>query len=334
MLRLPPIDLVRPQGLREALVLLDATPAPRILGGGTDLLVALKQGLGSTVGAATPLLSLRHLPLAGIRQDGDAWTLGAGTTLWELGRWRPSGALAALSDAARQVAAPPIQSRGTLGGNLCLDNRCFFYNQSRFWRSSRPACYKAGGAVCHVAPGGDRCHACHQADLPPVLLALGAEVQVQSNAGSRTAPVASLYSGDGRSPLTLAARDLITAVTIPRPAARSGAAWEKIRMRKGLDFALASAAAFVECGEDGTCRRARIVLGSVGTSPIPVPEAEEALCGRRPDEKTFEDVAAAARRAARPMKNTDLTPAYRRRVAGVAAKRAAERAWRAAAAPL
>lgn len=330
MLRVPPCRVVAPQSVEAASAALASTPAPRILGGGTDLLVALKQGHGAG-SQPVQLLSLAGLGLSGIDAKPGSCTIGAATTLWDLIRWRPAGVLAVVSEAARQVAAPPIQSRATLGGNLCLDARCFHYNQSTFWRSSRPACFKAGGSVCHVAPGGNRCFACHQGDLAPVLIALGATAQVLGRDGTRTAPVESLYTGDGRSPLSLAPGELLASVSLCVPATRAGAGWEKIRMRKGLDFAVASAAASVELGDDGRCLRARVVLGAVGSGPIRVPEAEEALRGNSLDDAVLEKVATAARGAARPMKNVDLTPAYRKQVAGVAAKRAVERAWQRAA---
>ncbi|NTU60007.1 MAG: hypothetical protein HGA98_02985 [Deltaproteobacteria bacterium] len=326
MLRLPPLSTLRPTSLAEATAALGSAPPPRILGGGTDLVPSLKLGLGGA--AALQLLSVEGLGLAGIEQRDGAWTLGAATPLWDLIRWKPAGALGAISEAARSIAAPPIQSRATLGGNLCLDTRCFHYNQSTFWRSSRPVCFKAGGDVCHVAPGGNRCFACHQADLPPVLIALGASADIRGARGPRTVPVEALYTGDGRAPLSLAPDELLAGVSVPTPPKGAGAGWEKIRMRKGLDFAVASAAAYVELGADGKCTAARVVLGALGSGPIRVTEAEEALVGSSAlDETLLEKVGAAARAAARPMKNVDLTPAYRKKVAGVAAKRAVEKAW-------
>jgi CO/xanthine dehydrogenase FAD-binding subunit len=160
-----------------------------------------------------------------------------------------------------------------------------------------------------------------------VFIALGASARVQDARGTRTLPVESLYTGDGKKPLSLSPAELVTAVSVPEPPASSGAGWEKIRMRKGLDFAVASAAAYLETGPDGRCTQARVVLGAVGSRPIRVTEAEEALKGAALSEEVLEKVVAAARKAARPMKNCDLTPAYRRQVAGVAAKRAVEKAW-------
>ncbi|MEW6486750.1 MAG: FAD binding domain-containing protein [Thermodesulfobacteriota bacterium] len=325
MLRLPPTPVIRPQDLREALEALSGPGATRVLAGGTDLLVAYKNGLGG--GAA--LVSLTRLPLGGIEERGGGWSLGATTTLAELIRWAPAGApsLQELSRAAALVAAPPIQSRASLGGNLCLDTRCCFYNQSAFWRSGRPPCHKAGGEVCHAVPGSPRCHACHQADLPPLLIALGAAVEVVGAAGSRTMPLEELYSGDGRVPLRLGKGELLTRVTLPKPAPAAGAAYEKLRPRKGLDFPAAAAAVCVQRDGEGRCSAASVVLGAVGSGPLRVPEAEAALIGSRLEEPALGTAAEAARKAARPVKNADLTPPYRRKVVGTLVARAARRAW-------
>lgn len=327
MLRLPPTPVIRPGDLREALAALSGPGSARVLAGGTDLLVAYKNGLGG--GAA--LVSLARLPLRGIEArdggPGGGWTLGAATTLADLVRWTSQGPAGEISRAAALLAAPPIRTRATLGGNLCLDTRCVFYNQSAFWRSGRPPCHKAGGAVCHVAPGSPRCHACHQADLPPLLIALGAEVELAGAAGSRAVPLAELYSGDGRAPLRLGAGELLTRVVLPAPAAGAGAAFEKLRPRKGLDFPAAAAAVYVERGARGRCGAARVVLGAVGSGPIRVSEAEAALSGSGLEDSALEAAAEAARAAARPAKNADLTPAYRRQVVGTLVARAARRAW-------
>ncbi|MBI5442779.1 MAG: FAD binding domain-containing protein [Deltaproteobacteria bacterium] len=328
MLRLPPAAVSRPRSLGEALEAL-SSPDARVLAGGTDLLVALKLGLGSGPGPAR-LVCLSELPLAGIETEDGGYRLGATTTLWDLSRWNPppkDRALGILAEASRQVAAPPLQSRATLGGNLCLDTRCVFYNQSAFWRSGRPACHKTGGRTCHAVPGGSECFACHQSDLAPVAVALGATVRLESAAGTRDLPAESLYSGKGLRPLTLAPGELLTSVSVPASGARAGTGWEKLRLRKGLEFALASAAVYLEAAEDGVCREACVVLGAVGSGPLRVREAEEALRGTTVGEDALAAAAGAAARAARPVKNVDTTPSYRREVAGVAVVRATRRAW-------
>lgn len=326
MLRLPPTEVLWPRNLSEALEALGAPIAPRILGGGTDLLVALKYGHGR----GTPLLSLRALALEGIEKVGSDWSIRAATRMADLVRWAPSSSLRAISHAASLVAAPPVQSRATLAGNLCLETRCVFYNQSAFWRSSRPTCRKAGGNVCHVVPGSERCHACHQADLPPVLIALGAEVEVAAGARMRKLPVEDLYTGDGKKPLHLAPGDLLTRVMVPEPPPASGASYQKLRPRRGLDFPSAAAAVYLERSEEGSCSVARVVLGAVDSRPVRVAAAEEALVGTRVGPTDLERAAQVARQAARPVKNVDLTPAYRKQVVGALVVRAAREAWQGA----
>ena len=327
MLRLPPVEVATPESLPDALRLLGGPPEGALpLGGGTDLLVALKHGHH----AGARLVSLARLGLSGIRPGPEGWRLGAATTLWEIARWEPAGAVAVVPAAARLVAAPPIRSRATLGGNLCLDTRCWFYNQSAFWRSGRAPCFKAGGEVCHVAPGGTACHSVHQADLPPALIALGARVEIQGPDGTRTVGLTDLYTGDGCRPLALGPGELVTAALVPSPPPRAGAAYEKLRMRHALDFAAAAAAVYLERDGD-RCTAVRVVLGGLGQQPIRVPGAEEALAGSGLGEGALGAAAEAAAAASRPAKNTDLTPAYRRRMAGVLVKRAAARAWEQAA---
>ncbi len=322
MLRLSPTRWTRPPTLDAALAAL-GEPGAQALAGGTDLLVAMK----NRTAQPSCLVSLADACPAGVVADDGGWTLGAATTLWDLERWDAPAPAAAIPEAARLVAAPPIRSRATVGGNLCLDTRCVFYNQSAFWRSGRPACRKAGGKVCHAVPGGDRCHAVFSADLPPALAAVDARARVAGPDGERRVPVIELYTGRGLAPLALAAAEVVASVEVPPLPGGSGSAFEKVRARRGLDFAAASAAVWVEAGEDGACRDARVVLGAVASGPVRAAEAEAALRGSRMEPEALAAAADAARRAARPVKNADFTPAYRRKVVGVAVKRAAARAW-------
>ena len=322
MLRVPHVTLHRPTDLDLALEILAAEGAC-VIAGGTDLVPALKYGLSRP----EALVALSALPLGGIEQTNSGWRVGAGTTLWELERWAAPGVLGVVPEAASRVAAPPIRSRATLGGNLCLDTRCVFYNQTAFWRSGRAACFKAGGAVCHVAPRGSKCHACHQSDLAPVLIALGATVLVRKANGARTIPLEDLYSGKGKVPLALAPEDLLCSVEIPAPGVPAGAAYQKLRVRKGMDFPAVSAAVYLERAPDGTCSGARVVLGAVASAPLRVPEAEALLEGSTLEPAALDAAAAACVAAARPVKNVDLTPAYRKKMVGVLFRRAVLEAW-------
>ncbi|MDF1555154.1 MAG: FAD binding domain-containing protein [Deferrisomatales bacterium] len=323
MLRVPHVTLHRPNALDLALETLAAEPGAGVIAGGTDLVPALKYGLCRP----EALVALSGLPLGGIEPTGSAWRLGAGTTLWKLERWAAPGALGVVPRAAALVAVPPVRSRATLGGNLCLDTRCGFLNQTAFWRSGRPACFKAGGEVCHVVPGGAKCHACHQSDLAPALVALGATVLLRTARGERILPLEDLYTGRGDVPLGLHPGELLCSVEIPTPGVPSGAAYQKLRVRRGMDFPAVSAAVYVEQDPAGVCRGARVVLGAVASLPLRVPEAEALLEGSTLEPAVLDAAAAACVAAARPVKNVDLTPAYRKKMAGVLFRRAAREAW-------
>lgn len=324
MLRIPPVDVVRPESLDEALAILANEGDARVIAGGTDLVPSLKQGVKPT----GKLVSLSRLGLAGVRAHGGTIEIGAATTLWDIIRCREGGpAVAALAQAARMVAAPPIQSRATVGGNLLLDNRCFMYNQSAFWRSGRPLCHKTGGSVCHVVANSARCRATSQSDLAPVAIALGADAVIKSAAGERVTPFEDLYTGDGAKPISLAQGEILTSIRIKEFGRGFSASFEKIRVRKGLDFAVASASAAVLKGSEGRALQVRVVLGSLGTKPLLVPEAGDLITGSALSEELLQKVSEAASKAANPVKNIDLTPAYRRKVAGVLASRALKRAW-------
>jgi 4-hydroxybenzoyl-CoA reductase subunit beta len=230
-------------------------------------------------------------------------------------------------NALKMLFATPIRSTATVGGNLCLETRCVFFNQSAFWRSGRPACLKAGGKVCHVVSGTSVCRACHQSDLAPVLIAVGAKAILKSSEGARTIPLEELYSGDGHSPLNLKVGELLESIEMPGVQNGASSAYQKLRMRKGLDFPAASAAVCLERGADGLCSRARVVLGAVASGPMRVVEAEAALVGSKLEDDVLVAVAAASTAAAMPVNNVDLTAAYRKKIAGILAKRAALAAW-------
>ncbi len=323
MLRLPHVTILKPTSVEEAVRILSETPEALVVAGGTDVVPALKNGLHR----ARTLVSLSSLSLAGIEQVSGGWRIGAGTSLWDMERWQPPVSLKALPEAAALVAAPPIRSTATVGGNLCLDTRCMFFNQSAFWRSGRPACLKAGGQVCHVVSGPPVCRSCHQSDLAPTFIAVGAKALLKSPEGERTIPLEALYSGDGVSPLNLQPSEILLSIEIPEAQNDASSAYLKLRTRKGLDFPAAAAAVCLERGADGLCSSARVVLGAVASAPRRVAEAEAALVGSKLEDDVLVEVAAACTAAAKPVKNVDLTPAYRRKVAGVLAKRAALAAW-------
>ncbi len=260
----------RPAALAEVWPLLEgAKGSVSLLAGGTDLVPALKRDLT----APAALVDLKRLPeLEGITATLEGGLrVGAATTLHVLARSsQVAGRYPALAQAADTVASYQIRNRGTLGGNLCLDTRCTYFNQSPFWRAEYPDCRKTGGRSCYVVPKGDCCHALSSSDLAPLLVALGAEVEVASAAGARRQPVEDLFADDGLRATTLGPGELVTAVVLPR-AAGLRAVYRRYATRETVDFPMLSLAA---AAGDGWVR---LVVGHVASRPLRAPRAEHEL---------------------------------------------------------
>jgi 4-hydroxybenzoyl-CoA reductase subunit beta len=210
---------------------------------------------------------------------------------------------------------------GTVGGNLCLDTRCNYYNQSEFWRKARDYCLKKGSEICRVAPNGTGCYAVSSCDTAPVLMTFGATVHVSSRAGDRVVPVADLYHDDGIHPVRLHDGDVLTDVYLPAPEAGWRSAYEKYRVRGSFDFPIVGVAAAARFA-DGLCTEARLVLQAVATRPLRVPEAEELLRGQRWTPELLEAASEIAFKSAHPMDNTSGTIALRRRMVRAYTRRA------------
>lgn len=318
MLTLPPFELVRARTVPEALDAL--ADGAVIVAGGTDLVPNMKRGV------ATPrrVVSVRRLDaLRGIRVEPDhTLVVGSGTLLADLAEdARVRETWPALSDAAGLVASPPIRNVATLGGNVCLDTRCPYYDQTEFWRGALGHCLKTCGDVCHVVPSGKRCVAAFSADTPPVLLAFGATVTLTSTRGTRTIPLAELYVADGKKHLTLAADELLTEVRVPAPPAGTRSGYVKVRSRAAIDFPALSIA-LVLTRTDRTVTRLSIVVGALGARPRAVDGLEALAHGKPLDEPTIAAVAERARAACHPLDNVDVDPGWRRDVLPVHVRRA------------
>lgn len=320
MMRLPPFRLLRPRTVSEAAKLLASGGADTMaVAGGTDLYPNMKRR------QLTPgtLVSLRGIgELRGCRAGGGGGELriGAATTLRELAADPAVHAHApALARAAGLVSSPQVRTVATIGGNLCVDTRCNYYDLPEGWRASIGYCLKAGSDICRVAPGGDRCWAISSSDLAPVALALGARVRLVGSGGERELAAAELYEDDGIRYLAKRPDEIVADVLVP-----SGlrATYLKVRQRGSIDFPLLGVAAAVRTAGDGTCEEARIVLGAVASRPLRCPEAEAALAGRPLEPAAIEAAAELATAAAKPMENADLTPLYRKRMVRVHVQRA------------
>ena len=318
-MRLPAFTYLRPRELGEACALFaEHGDEAAVVAGGTDLFPKLKRRQI----APTVLVSLHGIEeLRGIRANGGI-QLGAVARIADVvSHPALTGAYAALARAAGMIASPQIRNAGTVGGNLCLDVRCDFYDRPEGWRNALGYCLKEGADLCRLASGGCRCWAISTSDLAPVVLALEGTVRVIGPQGERTLAAADLYQDDGTAHLTLAGDEIVTELQLP-PADGLRATYLKLRQRGSTDFPLVGAAVAVRVDGEGVCRDARIALGAVASLPFRVPNAEALLVGRPLDGEAIAEAADAAAAVAKPMGNTSLTPAYRKRMVRVYVSRA------------
>jgi len=318
---LPAFQLLRPTNLDEAVGLLAKHGEQvKVVAGGTDLLPSMKQKL------FTPpyVLDLRGVgEVRGMQETADGGlSIGAMTTLAAIERspivrrdYR------VLSEAARTVASPVLRNMGTIGGNICLDTRCLWYNQSLPWRKSCGFCLKKDGDLCHVAPGGKTCWAAFSGDTPPALLCLGAEIEIVGANGVRKVPLAEFYVNDGIVRLRLAAGELVTRVILPAAAKGWRGSYQKLRVRGSIDYPLAGVAVALKM-HNGSVEDARMAITAVNPAPHLVKEAGEVLVGKRPDQELAESIGEMAARTAKPLTTSALTPEYRREMVKVFTKRA------------
>lgn len=323
------IEYHAPTTLAQAVALLsEHGQAAAPLAGGTDLVPALKHG----VLRARHLVSLSRI--AGHREiattpDGGL-AIGAFATLAEVAR-SPlvRSACPALAEAAAQAGSPLLRNRGTLGGNVCLDTRCWYYNQTEAWRASRALCQKAGGERCYVNQKQNVCVALFSADTPAVLLTAGARLTLAGPEGERTIAVEQLYSGAGLRPLTKTPGEILTTIALPAPSARWGTAYLKHSARESIDFPLLGVAAAVSLAADGIISEARVAVTAARSAPCRLPAVEAALAGRPAPAEGDPELARVARGALGPLFLTEAVP-HKRTLAGLMAVEAVARAAAAA----
>jgi 4-hydroxybenzoyl-CoA reductase subunit beta len=325
-LSLPDFQVLRPRTNAEAVELLARHAGDiRIIAGGTDLVPSMRQKL------FTPkfVLDIRAIAeLNGIRESAAGLSIGAMTTLSAIER-HPSirKNYSVLREATITVASPVIRNMATLGGNICLDTRCLWYNQSLAWRKSCGFCIKKDGNLCHVAPGGTKCWAAFSADTPPALLCLGAQLEILSPQGTRIVPLQDLYSGAGEAPLKLAPTDLLAAIHLPAASSGLHGMYKKLRIRGSIDYPLAGVAVTFRNGTgkvtaDSIMKDVRVAITAVNPAPLLVKEAAKQLEGKPFNEETAELAGELAAKSARPLTTSALTPEYRKEMVRVLAKRA------------
>jgi 4-hydroxybenzoyl-CoA reductase subunit beta len=293
--------------------------AIRIIAGGTDLIPSMRQKLFEP----EYVLDIRHVAeLKSIGETQDGVEIAALTTLTQiehshfLRQHYP-----VLTEAAATVASPVLRNMGTIGGNICLDTRCLWYNQSLTWRKGCGFCIKKDGDLCHVAPGGTKCWAAFSGDTPAALLCLNAEVEIASAAGARRMPLQDFYTGEGDNYRDLRPDEILTRVFLPSSSADCRGVYRKLRVRGSIDYPLAGVAVALRWS-NGHATDARVALTAVNPAPVLVKNAGELLEGKTVDEALAEAVGDLAAKTAKPLTTSALTPEYRREMIRVFTKRA------------
>ena len=317
MLRLPSFTYLQPKTLAEALRMkADAGPEGMYVAGGTDLYPNMKRRHQEP----RTVISLMGIPEL---RTMEGWNVGTCVTLSSLSNF-PSFQRShpAVVAAARLVSTPLLRNMGTIGGNLCLDTRCNYYNQSYEWRKSIDFCMKKDGHICWVAPSSPRCWAVSSSDVAPVMVAIGAEYRLVGPQGERIVPAGRFYHNDGINYLTKQPDEILADVRLPAPNGWN-AVYHKLRRRGSFDFPVLGVAAWVK-RDRKTVTDARIVLGGVASYPQEVPEAGAALVGKPLSGETIAAAADAAYRPSKPMDNTDFDLSWRKQMTRVYVMRALE----------
>jgi len=321
MLRLPPFTYIAARTADEAVALLaehgpDALP----VSGGTDLYANMKQRL------FTPKVLVGLRPIANLGfiryNDVSGLTLGALASLTSIAENDVvRGRYPALAAAATSISTPQLRNMGTIGGNICVDTRCNYYNQNLDWRKALGYCMKKDGDICRVATSSPKCLAVNSSDTAPVLQAYGARVHLSGPAGEREIPIEDFYINDGISAWAKGPGDIVTRISVPAPHAHTRSAYRKLRLRNSFDFPILGVAAVVELDDAGVCKDARLVLNAVASKPVDVPAAAHCLIGTRLESEALEAAADAAFAVGKPLDNTSATIPYRKRMVRVFARR-------------
>ena len=305
-------------------MLADWGPEAMVVAGGTDVYPKMKRGQ-FTPRHLVSLRSLRELKgIRHVRKEG-LW-IGAGETLTAVSR-HPAVLkhFPALADAAESVSTPQLRNMGTIGGNVLVDTRCNYYDQTFFWRQAAGFCMKKDGQICLVAPGSDKCLAISSSDTAPVLVALGAEAVFLGPQGERRVKLEEVYRDDGMDYLSKGVAEVLKGLVIPEEALGRKNVYLKLRRRGSFDFPVLGVAAVLDLADGGECRHARVVLTAVSPAPKVIEEASRLLEGKKLSGELIETVSEAAAKAAHPLDNADLDYWYRKRMAKVFTHRALAR---------
>jgi len=321
LLRLPRFKYVRPKDARDAArVAADLGPRAMFVAGGTDLFPKLKRRQFEI----DTLIGLDFLPRS-VRNGSDECVIDAGVTLAGAAHDEHlNSRFAGYAQAAGLVSSPPLRNAGTIGGNLCVDTRCNYYDMTYEWRKAAGFCIKKDGDICLVAPSSPRCWAVSSSDTAPMAIALDGMVSLSGPDGERELPVAALYRDDGIQYMAKQPSEVVTALRL-RAAPQTRSAYVKLRRRGSIDFPIAGAAVAVVLDGD-VVRECRIVLSAVASHPLEAPAAEDFLKGRRLEPDAIRQAAELAAKPAKPLDNADLSHFWRKRMVRVVVEQALQQA--------
>ncbi|MBC8246884.1 MAG: FAD binding domain-containing protein [Deltaproteobacteria bacterium] len=319
-MRLHRFDYEEPRSVQEAGSILSNEPTAKILAGGTDLLVNMKDRIETP----SMLVNLKRIPgLDAIRQDDSDIRIGALTPLKKIYKTPLINEQApALAMAAATVGSYHHQVMGTLGGNLCQQNRCKNFNQSKWWRTSSPPCLKVGGEICHVVKQENDCYSSYCGDMAPALLALNSRAVLVTEDTSREIPLAELFSRIGKATLTLQPGEILTEIILPAETLGGFSTYLKFANRESIDFAIVGCALWA----DLAIKEYRAAFTSVHQNPVRALTAEAFLKGKDLTEEVVEEACQLANKEAKPVKTSLYSPSYKRKLMGLLLKSALNQA--------
>jgi len=320
--RLPKFRYVEPESIKEASTILLDEPGAKFLAGGTDILPNMKH----RVELPSVVVNMKKIPeLNTIQQDNGAIRIGALTSLKKVYEYPIIAKnLSALASAASSVGSYHHQTMGTIGGNICQQNRCKYFNQSQWWRSSRPTCFKAGGEICHVINKKEICYSSYCGDVAPALLVLDAKIIVESRDHSREIPLETLFSGNGKAPLNFQRGELLTQIVIPETAMDGFSTYLKCANRESIDFPVVGTAFWASMEK----KEYRVAFTAVDRKPLRGNSVEDFLKGKDLSEELLEEANQIASREANPVKTSNYSPSYKRKMMGLLLRSAIQEAMR------
>lgn len=309
-MRLPKFRYMEPKSIKEASTILLDEPGAKILAGGTDILPNMKH----RVELPSVVVNIKKIPdLDFIRKDNGATRIGPLTSLKKIYQNDSVKArLPALASAASSVGSYHHQNMGTIGGNICQQNRCKYFNQSQWWRSARPFCVKAGGEICHVVNKEEICYSTYSGDVAPALLALNARIILESKEDSREISLEALFSGDGKAPLNSKRGEILTEIIVPEGSSEGFSSYLKFANRESIDFPIVGTAFWASTGE----KEYRVAFTAVDRRPLRGREVENFLTGKDLSDEVREEAISMASKAAAPVKTSVYSPSYKRNIMG------------------